>query len=527
MSDSRLSKNDRVTARVLARRQFTKKSIYEVEFNGRRFHVPMFEFQKQLPLPDEIECVVQSVDGDNLYLVQNIANLLREQYRVGETYEFVITEDYTRASTPHYKLTDGSGFYFKLTPPAGVPLAKNNKVRCRLRKLRNIEVDLEFLGRVHQVNAGFNVGTLVRRIGLDALRLLNLYRREPGAAEIAEMYTSGSPDWLPASVEYVIERLGAVGRSELQPAHLESARALCRVMVWLLEDSDYFDNFNDDDRRRQHERFRRDLSLAGALAEAMDVIMSGGASEYVERVLSKIKASGYLIDAEQRLRVIRNIFAIDRDLLSQCIGSVLSVAQSRRAGCMAESAFRRAFVELLQIYVDSNRAQLDTMDEAETPAAREQTSVMIRVIALQLLMADDASDEFDYRLNRSRLYRYLTLYAKGGEETLFEKSLNALTACETWRNEHAWRDLEQMLALTTCLRQSSAAASLPAVYDTAQAVLKVSPGDICVEESAGAGYGCESLERMGLWKGLRVRLGTALPVELRNPRTVQQFKRMW
>jgi len=99
MLQTKLSKNDRVRVKVLDRRQFTNKAIYEVEYNGRKYHVPMFEFQKNLPLPDEMECIVQSAYGDNLYLSQNISALLRDRYKVGQTYEFTIAEDYTRASS--------------------------------------------------------------------------------------------------------------------------------------------------------------------------------------------------------------------------------------------------------------------------------------------------------------------------------------------------------------------------------------------------------------------------------------------
>lgn len=527
MLQTKLSKNDRVRVKVLDRRQFTNKAIYEVEYNGRKYHVPMFEFQKNLPLPDEMECIVQSAYGDNLYLSQNISALLRDRYKVGQTYEFTIAEDYTRASSPHYKLTDGSGFFFKLTPPRDTKLIKNHKIRCRLKRFRNVEVDLEYLGPVYEVVSGFNIATLVRRIGLDAVRLINRYRRSDGIGDVADRYQAGSPDWLPEGVEFVLDRLDEVHIGSLTRSHLDSANGLCRVIVWLLEDSDYFDNFQDSDRASRHERFRNDLRRAQALAQAMEVILEGRQSDYVNRMLAKLHASGYLIDAEFKLRVMRNVFAIDNALLTRRIDSLMAVVLKRRSNCMSEGAFRRAFVELLQIYVDCNARQLDTMDEAETQSAREQLNVMIRVLALQLLMADDSNDEFDYRLNRSRLYRYLTLQNNSGDEILYEKSLNAVLSCEVWRNEHNWKDLEQMLSLTTCLRQENSTASLPAIYDTAQAVIKVDMSEIGIESTAGAEYDCEGLGRLNLWKGLGVKLDSQLPVELRNPRTIPQFKRMW
>lgn len=487
----------------------------------------MFEFQKTLPLPDEIECVVSSADGNNLYLVQNIARLLRERYKVGHVYEFVIADDYTRASTPHYKLTDGTGFFFKLPPPRGGRLIKNHKIRCRLRRLRNIEVDLEYLGPVREMISGFNIPTLVRRIGIDAISLINRYRRVPGVSDVIDRYESASADWLPEGAEFVVKSLESLSATELTQADLDSACALTHAIVWLLEDSDYFDNFHETDRQARHERFRRILHRAMAIEKSLDIILSGNQGEYVGQMLDKIKASGYLIDAELKLRTIRNIFAIDNELLNDCIGQVIEVALRRRSNCMGEPAFRKAFLELLQIYVDCNSSQLDSMDEAETSAAREQLSVMVRVLALQLLMADDQADDDDYQLNRSRMYRYLTLFNQGGEEILFEKSLNALLSCETWRNEHGWKDLEQMLSLTTCLRQERSTATLPAIYDTAQAVIKVNGSEITIESTAGSECDCEGLRKLKLWKGLGVKLDNMLPSEVRNPRTIQQYKRMW
>ena len=529
MPQMTLQKNDRVKVRVLDRRQFTNKAIYEVEYSGRKFHVPMFEFQKQLPLPDEMECVVQSVDGDNLYLSQNISALLRQHYTPGQVYEFTIAEDYTRASSPHYKLTDGSGFFFKLQPPKNVKLLKNHKIRCKLRRFRGIEVDLEYLGPVYEGFSGFNVELLVRRIGIDAIRLINFYRRMDGISEVTDRYEAGSPDWLPQGVEFALDRLEQVKAGTLTPTHHEHVKSICNIMVWLLEDSDYFDNFHDADRTTRHERFRADLRRATALEKAMTIILEGSQEEYITRMIDKLDASGYLIDADLKLRVMRNVFAIDNALLTRRVESLIAVALKRKTNCMSEGALRRAFVELLQIYVDCNSSQLDSMDEAETPTAREQLNVMIRVLALQLLMADDATDEFDYRLNRSRLYRYLTLQNNAGADILLDKALNAVIACETWRNEHNWKDVEQMLTLTTCLRQEGSTASLPAVFETAQAVITVSATDISIDSSVtpDEGADCEPITKLSLWKGLGVRLDGLLPTEVRSARTIPQYKRMW
>lgn len=528
-----LKKNDRLTVKVLEKRQFSNKAIYEVEYNGQKLQVPMFEYQKEQPLPETIECVVQSVSDNSLYLQQNISALLRENYKIGQIYEYQVAQDYTTTSNPHYKLTDGTGFFFKLSAGPKLKLTKNRRIRCKIRKIKGVEVDLEFVGVVHELNESLSVGTLVEKIGPDASRLLAYFRNRTDMAEIYDLYEAGSPEWLPKAIGFAADEFAAAPLADVDRWRLSLVESLARIVVWFLEDSDYFDSFQEAERYQWQSGFGRVLRRITALASAYEVILSGCQQSYIDRIIRKFKVSGYLIDAGHKLLTLRMVLAIDPSSLNNVIDEMLSVVVDRRADCLREATFRRSFIELFQLYVDNNSHELDEMDEAETQEAKSALHTMLRVLAVQLLLACDLSDDadsfdIDFELNRSRLYRYLTLQNNSGDEEIINKALMALLASETWRTEYTWNDVSDVIKLATRLRQPSGVSTLPAIFETPMVTLKVSEDLIEVDANQGeADCTVFPTDDLTLWHGMKVNLSSPMPANLRQPRTIAQYRHFW
>ncbi|MCM1111384.1 MAG: ATP-binding protein [Clostridium sp.] len=525
----KLKKNDRVVVKVTGRQRFTNKMMYEVEYENRKFMVPMFEFQKELPLPETLECLVSQVNGNSLYFKQNLSNLIRERYKEGQTCDFVVEQDYTATSNPHYKITDGSGFFFKLDPQPGIRLAKKSKIRCRIRKIRGIDVKLECVGAIHEMVEGFKIPVLTAKIGEPAARLISHFSSMEGLDDITDLYDDGNPEWLNSAAEFILSYFESLTVSEVSDKIIGLVSDLERVIVWFLEDSDYFDKFPEEERRRWQANFTEDLRRARALDAAFRVINDKAQEEAVNRVFSKIDASGYLIDADHKLRTIRNIFALDTDALRDEIGRISSVLTARRADIRADVSFRRAFVELLQLYIDNNRRALDEMDRAETNAARDQLEIMIKVIAMQLLLADpDQDSDISDPLNRTRLYRYLTLRDNSGNDDVIHKAVQALFACEKWKNEYSWRDVEEIIAITSRLRQAQSCETLPAVYETPFSTISASETTVEISQTGGnPAYQVYPVGGAQLWNNLSIFLISPLPVNMREPRTIPQFSRFW
>lgn len=539
MTVNNLQKGDRLTVRVVSKQRFTSKLMYEVDYMGQRLMVPMFKFQYDLPLPETMECLVSQVDDHSLYLKQNLSTLIKERYHKGDTYEFVIEQDFTATSTPHYKVTDGSGFFFKLKPTPGIRLAKNSKVRCRITRIKGTDVTLECVGAIHEMVEGFKIESLMQRIGTDAVTLTRYFYALPDTDEVTTLYGDGNPEWINAAAELLLRHLGTLSKHDnLATTPTEVASALARTIVWFLEDSGYFDKFPDQQRRSWQTRFIALLSRTRALLEAFAIVDRGDQQRLIDNIFSKISASGYLIDAPFKLRTLRNVFALDPDALSNQIARVLDTVGSRSADIRTDSSFRRAFTELLQLYIDNNCRQFDEMDRAETNSARDELDIMIRVIAMQLLLAESDSDgDSDTTmtsdvLNRPRLYRYLTLRDNSGNDAILRKAMQALLACEKWHNEYSWREMGEIITLTSRLRQEAACATLPALYETPCASISASLSGVeIVQTGCGATphrvFPAEPTDTADSWNSLTIDLSESLPPALRNPRTIPQYKRFW
>lgn len=526
-----LKKNDRITVNVLGSRQFSNKSIFEVEYNGQKCQVPMFEFQKSLELPKQMECVVVNVTENKLFLQQNVAALIGRTYSENQICEFTVDSDYTNTSNPFYKLTDGSGFYFKLRTRKDQKFTRNQKVKCRIKSVRGVEVDIEYIGTVHEMNDNFKFGTLLRKIGRDARILAAALRHQPWSPDVATLYEANSSEWLPKSIEAALKTFETTVPADITASRLELLESLARVIVWFLEDSDYFDSFAEKERYQWQTRFDSYLRHSMALVEAYRTIIDSHQHDFAYKIVRKFRASGYLILAGHKLLTLKCVLAIDPGVLNDLITELTDAVLARRNDCLRDPVFSNAFIKLLQLYIDNNHHTLDEMDEAETDDAKESLRIMLTALALQLLLANGHEEnhpDIDFEINRSRLYRYVTLQNNSGDELMLGKALNALLACEASRSEYTWNDVAEILQLSSRLRQPVETATLPALYESSAALIKVSDHSIMVEENASdtpvLAFPPANTE---MWCDMGIYLASPLDDAPREPRTIAQHKLLW
>lgn len=112
--------------------------------DGEEFSILKFKFQLKQPLPDYIQCYVKSLYP--LTISQDISVHIANFYNEGEEYSFIV-KDNLREDSSHYEIKDENGLCFKLYN-SPVPLAKGTRVRCKILKIKDVYVNLKYVGSI-------------------------------------------------------------------------------------------------------------------------------------------------------------------------------------------------------------------------------------------------------------------------------------------------------------------------------------------------------------------------------------------
>ncbi|MDE6447951.1 MAG: hypothetical protein K2L35_06490, partial [Muribaculaceae bacterium] len=91
---------------------------FEIHYQDQPYRVKLFKFQENYPDDSEIKCIMTRQANGALFFRQDIQALIRENFEVGETYEFTVKHDFTHNG--YYELLDERGIPFRLTVPKGM-----------------------------------------------------------------------------------------------------------------------------------------------------------------------------------------------------------------------------------------------------------------------------------------------------------------------------------------------------------------------------------------------------------------------
>ena len=230
-----------------------------------------------------------------------------------------------------------------------------------------------------------------------------------------------------------------------------------------------------------------------------------------------LSASGYLYRPESKLRTLMCVFSLDPDSIDAKMTELISIIHKGNFSSWLAEPFCSAFVEQLQLYIDSCHTILDNISDIDGDEAESRLDKMLAAIAIQQILAAgrigaataDSADEL--AVNRSRLYRYFTFKGNCSKPQMVEKAFQVAVSGDIPDNEFTWDDTKDLGRLARKLVSTQPLDSSRYTFVVPnKAALTVSADSIDLRINTQEASHPVIPLRLGLWHGLQVWLDEAL-----------------
>ena len=504
---------------------------YIVDLGGKNIGVKKFEFQKGKDRPEVLSVIVDKADEFRTILKQDMAPILSERYVPGAIHDFKVDADMTMTEVPHYKVSEGLGYWIMLFPKPGIKLSKGDMVRCRIGEIKGINLNLEIVGAAE--------GAFVKPLGIadlfaggnrrSILRLTAHLRGKPEMARAVAAEASHDYEWIFQAIRGAREVLFNVTLDDLTEATLDYTVTFRNLLAWLLEDSTYLNDFPTSRRLSLRDELARMVSYADDLAVALRIVLAGEQQKYIEDIFSKLRTSGYLYRPESKLRTLMCIVSLNGEWMDSHMTTLIDIIHKGKESVWKAEPFRTAFVNQLQLYIDTNHLRLDMASDVEGPDEIERLDKMIVALAIQQLLRSDYIEDkdVDYTVNRSRLYRYFSFKRSVDRKKMLDKAMRVLPGESFRRDEFGWQHTVDTGKLSAQMLRVDEPEGSTYRYDMPKAALITDGVTIELRSPDDKASYTALPASLTLWSDLKILLSEAPSQEMRNPKTIQQYKRAW
>lgn len=457
-----------------------KKFIKVKTDDGIVFSLQKFKFQQDMRVPDFIDCYVKSLTP--LSLGQDISVYLNEFYEEGKEYDFVIKSVKNDPETV-YELQDKYSFCFKLfnAPEA---LAKGSKIKCKILKIKGINVSLKY------------VGTLATKYPLEFfdfsqwLNLLGYYKQQdlflhllesyPEFSSALTKYDNDDPAWilevLQTVSQYITDWLIDCKDNRVLLARTVRRMKLAeKLALFILEESDYLRNCNAEQRSILQSRLSNYVEVFSQYGQAADMILNKTYMEFIDKILNRLKEAGYLYRPSRQFRIMMTILKLRPEMINSRMGELFEALHNWEESNWKSEPFRSALVQQLQIFIEGNSRQINLLPAHD---ASEDNKAIIRIIvaiAVQSLLATD-TDPVDLSINRAMFYRYISYLNTENIIDLLNKGTKCILGTDR-PCEFTWSDTEHptllILKSSHPSKDTSGDAALVKTYSTSKAIVQL------------------------------------------------------
>ncbi len=413
MSAEAYKKGKFYTLPVKSVREEGNCTFFIVEANNKEYAIRMFDFQKADPTNEtrqELPCMVKDVHGDNIVFVQNFAQMFGDRYEPGRVYSFVVNKSaYNPADEAflYYDVRDDGGVPFRLKCSRDTYLVPRQKILCTVSKPEQNKLILTLAQSKKRVPEVCKTPRqLLSDIGIDAVLvryILSAFEHDDLFVEARDYHAAGNPEWL-------VKALLAINEVEKWPPFKGRSKERLlecyhRICLYVIEDSDYLLQFSESERENFQDWIAHRIAMAETYLECLGLIKNDTYGEEIDRILEKIRLSGYIYNPRRKMDLLISIFSLCPDILEEKIDSVLDLI-ALYAKDWRQASFNHAFARFLEFYINSNRERVYREAVVESDQSMVLLERMVRSICYLLLMSN--ADGRDRQLYRSMLYHYLS-----------------------------------------------------------------------------------------------------------------------
>lgn len=503
-----------------------------VDLNGKNVGVKKFEFQKGRPRPQRLQVIVDKADLLHVSLKQDMSPILAERYKPGEIHDFRVDADMTMTESPHYKVSEGQGYWIMLFPKPGIKLSKGDMVRCRIGRIQGINLNLEIVDA--------SQSAFVKPLGFSdfykavpwrkVMRLVHFLVGRPELEKAREAYESKDYEWIFQALRGAKEVIFNMSLEDVNQEAIEHVATFRHMLSWLLEDSSYLNDFPNGRRLALRDELARTVGYVDDFHQALDIVVRGDQQKYIEEIFSKLRTSGYLYHPESKLRVLMCIVSLKGEMMDSHMSTLIDIIHEGKESVWKAEPFRTAFVNQLQLYIDTNHERFDLACDVDGAEQTERLDKMLMALAIQQLLRSNTIEDqdVDYTVNRSRLYRYFSFKKqKIVPRNMLDKAMHVLCGGTIRADEFGWKQTADTGQLSAQLLRIDDADGSTYRYDTQHARLTADSDTIEIKSPDEKAQHSALPQSLNLWSNLRLYLAEALPPDLRRPKTILQYKHTW
>ena len=334
---------------------------YIVQRDDRPYYVKQLPFQYDKEAPETLACIVRLDEQTNeiIEIKQDYRPYLHAFYKIGQTYTFTIKAD-RMASGNYYEVNDDLGFFSRIYHVhTRQPLKPGQLVRCSVRSIEGCALRLDFVEVQPEVEE-FNrlrqeLEAKAQELGLEDNDLIDLLlgiapndyfevladgwllEKCANAASNDECANAASNDEC-ANVQMCEcenennalnnedeNALGETSSSFAHPHICTSAHLLRALCLFALEDSPMLRNLTPTDQLRIENRLTIMVNHADVMSQALDTIARGKANQLVEDTFTKLKTSGNLYNAAERLLLLDFVLMLTPTLFDKYVELIFEV----------------------------------------------------------------------------------------------------------------------------------------------------------------------------------------------------------
>jgi len=511
------------------------EDFFRLRTDGGEVKLKKLRFQIGKPLPDVLSCCIKGYNDGRPFLIHNMPKYVSEFYYDGflrgEEFEFRVIA-VPQENFNAYRLEDDNGLQFTLHETESA-LTEGQIVRCRFEyiesnffvlKRSKSDVYLPSIS-IEELSAACGPG------GFDARHLQRMIDLVTELAPAARDLHMGYPSWVITALKAVRCNLAhwfAEGAHTLRYSTIIRRLDCLHVHVlYLLQGSRFLKDVRGRERINMQNMLTSLLEQIETYREAAEILEAGKQVDFIDALLSNLKASGYIYHPNKQFAILMIIFRIFPGLVNKSLGNIFDTLMEWDLQIWLSEPFRAAFVEQLEIYVSDVRHDIDSLLQPETPEDNDTIVKAITAIAIQQSLTSKA-DRMDMRLNRSLFYRYVAMLRTVRADILLKKSLYALLDIPL-PADFRWTDIKEpsmMITRASVDVSGTLSGHTPPRFFVADNIdIRVEPGMIAISRGADAMQVIPN--NMFGWPDLQIRTNPVHGITPSKLRTIEGHNEMW
>ncbi|MCQ2227697.1 MAG: ATP-binding protein [Bacteroidales bacterium] len=412
--------------------------------DGRQYPISLLRFQLNEDIPATLRCLVKDYNENtgDLTLVQDFSPYIKQFYKIGSVYDFVVTKIIPHGGENRtYLLSDTYGFIFHLDD-SHTRLYAYQHVKCKVTDQSGTRLSLK-------VETGEN-NSIRRASSTLPHKMTEALKGRQGETEwkkgefvellfgtiSGQTFDEVCTEWLQHEIS---------GRDD-QSEMIEEMQS---DILWLLEKSDILKQTSGMEREMLQERLSASIDVSSRFTEAIQIVGQESHEQYIADLLSKLEMSGYIYQPQHKLGVLVTLFSLKPELMKCKMGDIFRIIELNPLEYWKQEPFRSAFIKLIEMYIRSEKANADYASAASSESIHQ----IIKALAMEQCLVQTLNEEqqsvlpCDMQLNRAMLFRYASFVSPTSPRTLLERSFRCLMGSGATIMRFSWEDISKVEVL--------------------------------------------------------------------------------